>query len=68
MVNKTFKENLGPKLLLCTEKGKLNKLKFKIIFVNIYSKFNVIFYTNKLFRVVLKNYKGNNTKIYNCYT
>lgn len=43
MVNKTFKENLGPKPLLCTEKGKLKK--FEIIFINIYGKFNVIFYT-----------------------
>lgn len=39
-----FKENLWPKTLLSTEKGKLNK-KFKIIFINIYGKFNVIFYT-----------------------
>lgn len=58
MVNKKFKETFGPKPLLCTEKGKLNKLKFKIIFINIYEKFNVIFYTNELLRVVLNNYKG----------
>lgn len=50
VVNKKFKENLGPKPLLHTERGKLNKLKFKIILINIYGKFNVIFYTNELFR------------------
>lgn len=50
VVNKKF-ENLGPKPLLHTERGKLNKLKFKIILINICGKFNVIFYTNdELFR------------------
>lgn len=53
VINK-FKENSGPETILCTEKGNLNKLKFKIIFINRYSKFNVIFYTYKMFKWFLK--------------
>lgn len=45
---------------LSTGKGRLSKLKIKII-INTYDTF-VIFYTNKLFRMVLKNHKGNALK------
>lgn len=49
---------MRPKPWLCTGKGKgrLSKLKVKII--KTYDKI-VIFYTNKLFRMVFKNHKGN---------
>lgn len=43
-VNKKFQENLGPKPLLSTGKDRLSKLKFTLVFIITYYKFNLLYF------------------------
>lgn len=43
-VTKKFQENLGPKPLLSTGKDRLSKLKFTLVFIITYYKFNLLYF------------------------